>query len=627
MSYLCCRRNFYTLGVFVIGIFLFGLLFSKISLADTKIIRVPDPPTVIKIPKGAVQSGSCPADLIPGANQISICGVVHTADVNTKDGIQYAQEPIKGATVAVYLGVEHIKDNPGWLKTNFASVKDKFDDPNKTGELVGLIEGLYTYTTTNVDGRFVLPVPRGKGTNGFAYLAFFCGNQFKDLYMIDTTQDLSYMPVSLACGPKVTPVTGTVQNIPAPPSVYYDNRLNYLSCEDKSKYDISEAEPGMLQDKEKSTTIPLKAAGLDDSRVGATVTQAIHYTCEYNPITGGWSITNKTKGDYVFEQGPSLGNGQFLEVPATNTVLSRRDLEGFTHSSVGYSPQAISSLNCGISGCYYTGPPATEEKASEDNGNYYLEKGEVERCNTEPFVPLNCKGPGIELGEPQEYLNSAELQKDVPIYRYGGVIKLGSIQFPYINWLYHKYKPGFSEEFFPYSTVLNYAIGKKFDIYFSNRPSNDSYKNDNGTNNICALPEEARQNPSKGGTVAEYPFNACYGSILPGEDTYSTQKATYLTTKNTERKIKDPDPPNSKVNDPVVSKFLAPGEQVGVELNYTGTYPGVAVTEIPVVGKGYWRIGNVQTLCSHGQNDYDTDKKVDYPVLAIYGAEGALRAN
>ncbi len=851
------NKFFYKLSVFVFSYLLFGFFVGGVAFAQTISRAVPTPQEIV-IPGDTVVSGSCPAfpDL---ENHISICGIAKTIDINVKDGVQYAQEPIKGATVAAYLGVKY---------SNLGSLSK---DPNGTGELVGLIERLYTYDITNADGRFVLPVPRGAGTNGFIFLGFFCGNMLKDLYMIDTSQDLPYMPVSLACPPEVIPAA--VNAIPAPPSINYADRTNFVSCEDgvNGVGGFVEGEPGMIKEAPKTVNIPLQAAALDNTRIGARVTQTMEYQCRKvvdsvghcqapsnctkcsNP-SGTTCLTQyisqpcpddecywvygslhyelvdgsvKPVGDPVFHSDP-IGGGHMLEVPKDSPILSRRDLEGFTHTSMGYSFQTISSLNCGISGCYNTGGPSAGHTT-----NQYLDQTMVEICNTQPFPPLNCKGPGIELAEPREWTRSYDLQKQVEVYPN---VKLGDItlpqysaigqliqdilakltaQFPELTftaddassvsnaesavqafidkftaeqgplagfkdaWAHFNefltatktilgstsvldfmsnvwtngltvitqgpaavitfgqavtqastdalraFNPGVdqllnewdsvkgdlggiitdffatckdvwddkldppaalahattyfnsalvhaydvvanafsivsqlsdaiinfidhlegivkalgttmlelkdlhlttvSKDLFPYSTVLNYDINKNFREAYLNRPINDSYWNLPPNTSICKnTTEQARQVPSSVASAA-YPFNACYGSFLLGEDTYSTQKALYLTTKNTPKNL------TGKANDPVVSKFLAPKEPVGAEVSpKTDALDVTPVTDTPKVGgKGYWRLGVVQTMCSHGQIDYDSYKNanyVDYPVLGAYGAEGNLRA-
>ena len=109
----------------------------------------------------------------------------------------------------------------------------------------------------------------------------------------------------------------------------------------------------------------------------------------------------------------------------------------------------------------------------------------------------------------------------------------------------------------------------------------------------------------------------------------------FTTTKNTPLAIESKsisDPEKKPINDPVVQKFLMPNQQVGMEASPTeGSIPS-GVTELPKIGNGYWRIGIVDTLCTHGINDYatvepgDPRQDVDYPVLSIYGAEGELNA-
>jgi hypothetical protein len=165
---------------------------------------------------------------------------------------------------------------------------------------------------------------------------------------------------------------------------------------------------------------------------------------------------------------------------------------------------------------------------------------------------------------------------------------------------------------------LNYNILGKFNWHFENRPTNDSYVNIGGANS-CLSGEMDRQQTSSWLSptiyIGWYPFKACYGGVLLAQDTYSTQKALYTTTKNTDKAVKD------EANDPVVSKFLMPGEEVGKEVNFTGTIPS-SVKKTPKVGQGYWRLGVVNTVCSHGVNDPNGG----YPVLAVLGAEGALNA-
>jgi hypothetical protein len=845
------NKFFYKLSVCVFSYLLFGFFVANVTFAQTISRGIPAQQELV-LPEDTSVS-SCPSfpDL---PEHISICGVAKTVDINVRDGVQYAQEPIKGATVAAYLGVKY---------SNLGSLSK---DPNGTGELVGLIERLYTYDITNTDGRFVLPVPRGAGTNGFIFLGFFCGDMLKDLYMINTTQDLPYMPVSLACPPEVIPAA--VNAIPAPPSINYANRTNFVSCEDSDPSggvdgpgSFTEGDPGMVKEAPKTVNLPLVSPALDNTRINARTRQIMEYQCrkETDPVwncVGGsaglnachvaglyccppsgypgtcccktaqsstWWCPPPPNYHYVLDWEHPLGDpiflkllpwgvdGPVLEVPPSPQILSRRDLEGFTHTSMGYSFQAISSLNCGISGCYNTMGPSGGHTT-----NKYLNQAMVEICNTQPFPPLNCKGPGIELAEPREWTKSYEQQKPVEVYPN---VTLGDITLPqysafgqYIQEILNKWNIALtagstdtpqsiidklsqmahdissdpivlehfgnaldafksfrtaldtllnapdiptalqaaldiavhyvsavgnfytglaavgadilkasipadvqaaynaalvdaqairdlvgdifslplksyseimarvgeivdhinnilsnlnivadmvkelivrlnniahaideisklkittvSSNFFPYSTVLNYNINKRFREAYLNRPINDSFWNFPPTfpdvfslsTLICKdKAEEARQSPSSL-DPATYPFNACYGSFLLGEDTYSTQKALFLTTKNTFAQI------TGEANDPVVSKFLAPNEPVGAEVSPKESALKVTpVTETPKVGgKGYWRLGVVQTMCSAGQRDYDSypptaNKYIDYPVLGAYGEEPAAQ--
>jgi hypothetical protein len=190
--------------------FLF-LSFPAQAQVTGTINRVAPFTTRINIPS-TVPSGSCPSAVSPGQlpNHVTICGVVKTAGLNRTAGIDYAQEPIKGVTVAIYLGAKYAQGIPSYA--NYVKA-----DLNSTGEIAGKIDGLYTYNITNTDGRFIISTPRGVGTNGMAFLAFFCGDKLRDLYMIDTSKGIGFMPVSLACGPVVTPKNApNTNNIPAP---------------------------------------------------------------------------------------------------------------------------------------------------------------------------------------------------------------------------------------------------------------------------------------------------------------------------------------------------------------------------------------------------------------------------
>jgi hypothetical protein len=421
-----------------------------------------------------------------------------------------------------------------------------------------------------------------------------------------------------------------------------------------------------------STTIPLSAAGLDNTRVGALVNQTETGTCVgtlvTDPNTGlqvmQYSLDNThATGTPVFQQTHVLVGGvdRIVEVPKTSDVLSRRDLEGFTHSSLGYSFQSVSSLNCGVSGCYDTGAPA---KGQEQRLTTL--KNEVFKCNTAvpPFTSalLKCKGPGIELAEPAQWSTSYYLQNNQKIFNDG--TKVGDITQPQYNsfgqflqdilrsiniaftpdpnastgdllqaalslvgqvgklfdLLNRIIIPTVSSKYFPYSILLNNRFRGDFHYNLENRPSNDSYANTPGRNE-CISSEMDRQSTSQTGMghVAEYPFKACYGAVFLGQDAYSTQKALYTTTKNTGLAV------SGSAIDPVVSKFLMPGEEVGEEVSFTGTIPS-SVKDLPKVGKGYWRIGTVNTTCTFGTGDEKDNKQIEYPVLAIYGAEGELRA-
>ncbi len=754
------------------------------------------PPEVTEIPiLHSIDPSSCPTNIVPG--NISVCGYLKTIDVNTAGKVQRVAEPIEGATVAVYLGVKNAQGLP-----------PKFTkDPNGTGELLGNIEGLYSYDISNVDGKFVVPIPKKGGTNGMAFLAFFCGDYLKDLYMIDTREDIQYMPISLACSPQNSPASyhPNTNGIPAPPSVTYADRIENTSCEMQFN---GLGDKGIVAQAPKVANIDLYAAGLDDTRIGAKVNLVVTGTCH---ITGYDLLTSMPNFEVNDVKPASGAKPKYLpqgrkDVPDFNTVLSRRDLEGYTHSAIGYSFQAISSLNCGIAGCYSTAAPSMTL-----GGNRYLSKGMVDKCNTAAFPPLNCYGPGLGLAAYGEYNPSYILQRDTEVYpgvtvkdlikpdytSIGQLIQdilkpLGIILGPGVDsndpsavvaflqnvldaliqknaeftavldhltaWLGHvdaaradinkavaepnflnifnagwsfisnatlalldgagaipdidklalyaafpelreyvdnskamaadlekivadlvsapvrcgidlncletywnsikisfadlwgkygdntnkilnifkrniladllstidKYQRAIaaikqihlatvSNNYFPYSALLNYNIGKNLLDTFENRPVNDSYVNDNG-NNACGSSEIDRQQTSKT-PPAEFPFKACYGGTLLGEDTYSTEKALFLTTRNTNLFIK------AKL-DPPVAKFVGPYEQVGDEINpKVGSVPS-NVTSLRKVGKGYWRIGIVNTMCTTGIPDAGKQ----YPVLPIYGNEGALRA-
>lgn len=454
-------------------------LFPQIRKAHAVIINRQVPQTwVVNTLGGSIPSSTCPSDLLP--NHISICGIVRSVDAG---GYQYGspqvQAPIKGATVALYLGASHASNIP----SNFSWVKA---DPNQTGEIAGRIDGLYMYDITNSEGRFIISAPRSVGTGGMAFLAFFCGDYLKDLYMIDTSRDIQSFPVSLACESEVTPAnhpdlaldttTGTV--IPAPPSVTYANRTLYTSCENDAEY----GSPGLIEDSQRTVTVPLYKAQLDNTRVGAQVWQQWRATCvgqsnndiiddsypgdgRYPPgcttTTGPTAIcdgrlygvrkccspnTCSGEGDnaltyceagdwshwytYHFENISQTDvinfdhpNSYGKEVPEETNVLSGRDLEGFTVSSIMYSNQALSSLNCGVSGCYDTSPPARG-----DSQNLTVSAEIVNICNTAPFPPLRCKGPGVELGIPGEYENSYNMQRDTVVFDDGTT--LGDITQP-----------------------------------------------------------------------------------------------------------------------------------------------------------------------------------------------------
>lgn len=673
--------------IFILFVFSSGILANKdnidrkISLnignisyatgATPTLERNPPPVRTISLPDVPnIVSGTCPDNLIE--NHISICGTAKTIDINTKDGVENVQEAISGATVAVYLGAKYaqgVDDNGEYLR--FATLRS---DPNNTGEIAGMIEGLYTYTITNDTGQFIIPAPKGKGTNGMLFLAFFCGEDLKDLYMLDSSRTLTNFNVSLACRPNVTPASreeatafGSSIRIPAPPSVNYIDRLTYRNCEDKN--DVGNE--GDSEEYDKTISIPLYREDLDDSRVGAEVRQEVTAECvlvedvydEYgNPV---WGLGDLNYGTFTFMN----DNGK--EVPPTTTELSRRDLEGFTHSSLGYSLQAISSLNCGTSGCYDTRAP---KKGSADNTNdtTYLPSAMVALCNTSPFPPLRCKGPAIELAEPGEWTRSYYDQRRVNIYNDTLLFNnLGNIVLPqygvggqYIRNILRAWglplsvydsitwRPGddgdllweqlrnlpveyvdmilalFDElgnliftpitrgwEMFPYSTVLNYDINKKLVVNFENRPTNDSYVNSDG-DDLCVSDEEARRLNSLN-NPGNYPFKACYGAILPGEDTYSAQKALYLTTKNTEKSVE------GETIEPGVQRFIAPNEQIYGEMS-PDLYSLPSSVSLEKVGKGYWRIGGVQTLCTRAEDDFTQDliiDNTDYPVLAVYGTD------
>lgn len=800
-----------------LAIFLLPVLFLVYGVfAQTRVPRSPLKKTTIKI-SPTIPSGSCPTDIDQGRlpNHISICGYVKTAGINEEAGIQYAQEPIEGATVAVYLGASQAQGIPsGWEILT--------EDINGTGEIAGKIDGLYMYNITNRDGAFVVSAPKGVGTQGMLFLAFFCGQTIKDLYMLDSSKDLKSMLVSLACPPEVKPATNVpnTNGIPAPPSITYAIRGSYTSCETKAE----PGQPGDDDEKSQTTSLPLFAEGLDNSRLNARVTQMMTGECQQQMDRNGnyyFRVIKekpvKNSVPYFWQDAVStptiIGDEpRYLEVPPTNVLLSRRDLEGFTHSSLGYSLQSISSLNCGVGGCYDVVPPAMEKSQ-----RLTVNRDKVFECNTSVFAPLNCKGPGIELAEPGEWTRSyydpnnrdveifktpstrirditlpqyssigqaiqetlaalgiilspvgpedplenlrqqqlelkaaqeslgalkaaadaftkmiddintilnlksvadvfnnlgtiLSLAKDmitVPVKFFGLaknistplILSLAPAEFaPLINSVLEtqgtvdSYVAAIKNEFdtvnagnipafivkiaglnadfvrdmvgnvkqlvldliktianlinviperieklrlgiaaiqditltttdhdyFPYSSLLNYNILGKFNWHFENRPTNDSYVNIGGANS-CLSGEMDRQQTSSWLSptiyIGWYPFKACYGGVLLAQDTYSTQKALYTTTKNTDKAVTD------KANDPVVSKFLMPGEEVGKEVNFTGTITS-PVRKTPKVGQGYWRLGVVNTVCSHGVSDPNGG----YPVLAVLGAEGALNA-
>lgn len=334
---------------------------------------------------------------------ISICGIVETATMNTvtdkvrKVDYDKAHQPIEGATVAVYLGA-------GFLG---------FEDINKTGELVGKVEGLYMYNTTTVHGKYILAAPRGAGTDGMAYLAFFCGDYLKDLYMIDTSQDIHVLPVSISCGAKVTPSSQNA--IPAPPSVDYVIRETPTSCFPK----FDPGNPGInRQYLDGSVTINLKKEQHDNTYTGAIVEE------EWNNgvlVNVNFVDTPSTAAKY---------SGNSTMIPIEDKVLNRADIEGFVHSSMAYSLQAISSLNCGISGCYDVKAPTyfSPGESAIGAGLSTLDKTDVLLCNTATYpIPQQCIGPGIGLATPGSWEESYKLQKNVQIY---SDTKVGQIASP-----------------------------------------------------------------------------------------------------------------------------------------------------------------------------------------------------
>jgi len=337
----------------------------------------------LPLPAEELDGATCPK--IASGN-ISICGTVKTAETSILDledwKVEQAGIPIEGATVAVYLGVERYR-----LKLEGDIGFNKYPDTNTTGEIMGKISGLYTYNITNADGEFVVIAPRGLGTkDGMAFIGFFCGTKLKDLYMIDTSQTIPRMPISLSCDPEVLP--SAINSVPAPPFIDYIDRDRSLSCDQG----FGTGEYGATDTQEKVIEFNVIKKRVDDTYLGNLIIQIV-----------------ETESGYV------LTEDLYPErLPEKNEQLSKKDVEGLSHSSMGYSLQSISSLNCGTGGCYEAPPPKME--FAEDSE---MMKCEVIRsCNDFPRPPY-CKGPLVELQglnewEPAwEYL--MEMNPDMPV--------------------------------------------------------------------------------------------------------------------------------------------------------------------------------------------------------------------
>lgn len=617
-------------------IIIYGFLLSNPSEAAVFRRRVPSV-REIQLPDDIhISSEPCP-DLPGLPGHISICGRVTSIDIS-KSGpnknVEYAQMPVNHATVAVYLGPDRWKNIKNW----------PFTDLNKTGELVGKIEGLYMYDVTNEDGRFILGVPRGKGVNGYAFLAFFCNDILKDLYMIDTTGPTSpgssryrvVLPtISLSCVPGKTHTynPGYSPPIPAPPSINYFDRESYLGCEKNANHPEASLGGMVYENNPDNTLIDLLGRSLDDTHIGAIVTQQMcdsSATWVMDPLTGNLSC--ELSGD-TRPCGPANFPPPSTRVPDTVPesiqILSQRDLEGYTHTSMGYSQQAISSMNCGMAGCYDTGAPVYF-----DDDHTILDKDIVRKCNTSWPMPLYCYGPGIETAAPGWY--EASYNRQNPQIYNGFVIpglgaitgRLWGITLPgHATWLFDR-----GSEYFPYSTVLNYEINGYMLNTVENRPQNDSYFNESPSSwNYCSSTEQTRLyspwDPPLT-NIADHPFDACYASILLGDDTYSTKKLLYMMTVNTNlyrtghinQVFYDPDGPTDQLQQPPVANFYGPGEEIGVDVSHPTEARDNGISHLQKIGDGFWRLGVVQTLCTVGTPDSPRSSR-RWPFTALYGAE------
>ncbi|MBN1162803.1 hypothetical protein JXA34_03635 [Patescibacteria group bacterium] len=570
-------------------------IFLVVLLVASMFVVRADPPENIErvdIPEGYEKDGSVCPPLLTG--HITVCGQVssaryYTEDIGSIEDIQFGSHPIEGVTIAVYLGGSRVG----------------LRDPNQTGDIWGKLTGLYSYTVTNQDGEYAVPIPRGMGTSGYAFVAFLCGDgsnlRLADLYMIDTTLDSDHFDVSIGVGNRCHETMN--EGIPAPPLLEYIDRgepgvndagevdltvrgTPPIACSATGMGGYPGAEPGQGI----SAGLPIFRADLDDT-----------YHTDYHSATG-W-----IEGAAAYA----------ATLPAGERVLSRRDLEGYTSNWVNYSLYPYSSVNCGLGGCYRTGSPSETNMAGIGCGQArdcsYTEDPEPNDGKDFP-LPAKCRAPGLMLTSPWEWVEHLNHWYDVlrnidgdmticdgqDISSFARLVP-GSI--PYSNddegsiWMFTRNRAAD----FPLSLLMNPWHGRFLATTYKDRPSSDQYRNFDLTElsgiTDCAANELEREWRRTIPTdtlelQADKPFKSCYKSKQPQDQTYSPQQSTVLATGNVDA---------DRGFNPVVAAFAAPGEIIG-QTRELQVDPAVNLDKI---GRGYWRIGTEVTLCTGDSGDME----------------------
>jgi hypothetical protein len=613
----------------------------------------------------SVSSKFDPANLCPKPSEVSstfsdesyitICGQIKNVGVDTSASMytlppwarkaEKTQNLLKNVMVAVYLG----------------GTRSGFADVNNTGEFSGKIEGLYSFNFTNENGEYVVVIPKNQGVQGMAFLAFICGDDLKDLYMIDTSQNIKAFPVSLSCSGTLNP------NPLPPPSLEYIKR----SEEDTQKVavDPTSKEPQLSVSVAADTsfglnefdtiTTPLENKDLDNSYYQGS---AVEGCSNIDPVACG-DGPHKDSGIAVVEEwncektqllsAPKFKDGL---VPEKETMLSKRDFDGYTNSNVAYSMQAISSLNCGFGGCDTVEKPKT---VIEDYKNMAPYCYDVKECNNTYPIPQHCMAPAVTMSDPKDWdklikegyladlINSSACRNPVlpgalqqlnDSFKFLGLKLFPDLGFPntplsqitppntttaselfalvfskvknflHGDWTDAANFPGQVSEIlsekspllFPYRTLLNLETGKiSLGSVIDNRPKDDSYKNTPSIahDGASVIYNESVRQKDSSEDKGSSPFKSSYQQFFTNQDPYSVLKSMYIATNNmTNEKAATDFPP--------VAMFYAPNEVIGIEMNpVINTIPNGIVGQVKKIGKGYWRLGIMNVLPAYGPND------------------------